>query len=57
VIDVKFSDSYLDLLPGEPPTLNIASDANLSALKQQMKVISITDAFSQEAAAPVKTEK
>lgn len=55
--DVKLSDNYLDLLPGEAVTLNISSESSLATLKQQMKVISLTDAFGTEAPIPVKAEK
>jgi beta-mannosidase len=55
--DVKVSDNYIDLLPGEPQTLSITGSASLSTLKQQMKVISLVDAFSPEAAASTKSEK
>ena len=55
--DVKLSDNYLDLLPGEAVTVDIDSTANLAALKQQMKVVSLVDAFAPEAAAAEKAAK
>lgn len=55
--DVKLSDNYLDLLPGEAVTLNISSKSSLATLKQQMKVISLTDAFGAEATTLAKAEK
>jgi beta-mannosidase len=55
--DVKLSDNYVDLLPGEPVVLDIASTSSLATLKPQMKVISLVDAFSPEATPAAKTEK
>ncbi len=46
--DVNLSDNYLDLLPGESVTLNLTTGASLATLKQHMKVISLSDAFSPE---------
>ena len=48
-LDVKLSDNYFDILPGE--TVEITADTKVSfdALKSQLKVMSLTDAF---AAAP-----
>lgn len=44
-LDVKVSENYFDLMPGE--TVEITADAAISpeALKTQLKVISLTDAF------------
>jgi beta-mannosidase len=44
-LDVEVSDNYFDLLPGETVEIAIKSGAALEALKAQMKVISLTDAF------------
>jgi len=55
--DVKLADNYFDLLPGETLSLSISSEASIATLKQQMKVISLTDAFGTEAVGPVKAEK
>lgn len=54
--DVTFSDNYLDLLPGEPVTVHVSSSAGLGALRSQMKVMSLVDAFprsSQQTAAAI----
>ncbi|MGA3262858.1 MAG: glycoside hydrolase family 2 protein, partial [Terracidiphilus sp.] len=45
-LDVKLSDNYFDLLPGETVEIAAASAATLDALKSQLKVISLTDAFA-----------
>jgi beta-mannosidase len=55
--DVKLSDNYIDLIPSEPVLLDIASKSSLTTLKQQMKVISLVDAFSPDGVPPAKTEK
>lgn len=43
--DAKFSDNYIDLLPGEPATIVVHSSANLGELKSSMKVTSLVDAI------------
>jgi len=43
--DVKFSDNYIDLLPGEPVQIEVTSKASLDQLRQAMKVVSLYDAF------------
>jgi beta-mannosidase len=45
-LDVKVSDNYFDLLPGETATVTVTGAVSLDALKAQMKVISLTDAFA-----------
>jgi beta-mannosidase len=45
-LDVKVSDNYFDLLPGETAEIAVRSAVSLDALKAQMKVISLTDAFA-----------
>jgi beta-mannosidase len=47
-LDVKLSDNYFDLLPGETVEITAASEATLDALKAQLKVISLTDAFASD---------
>ena len=49
-LDAKVSDNYFDLLPGETREISVSSAADLDALKAQLHVISLTDAF---ATAPV----
>jgi beta-mannosidase len=44
-LDVKVSDNYFDLLPGETAEITVKSAVSLDALNAQMKVISLTDAF------------
>jgi hypothetical protein len=43
---VKVSDNFFNLLPGETVEVTVTSSASFDALKAQMKVISITDAFA-----------
>jgi beta-mannosidase len=50
-LDVKVSDNYFNVLPGETVEVTVTSSAALDALKAQMKVISLTDAFAANAQA------
>jgi beta-mannosidase len=43
--DAKFSDNYIDLLPGEQATIVVHSPASLAELQSSMKVMSLVDAF------------
>ena len=54
-LDVKVSDNYFDLLPGETAEITVTSAASLDALKAQMKVISLTDAFAVDPQAAAVT--
>jgi beta-mannosidase len=45
-LDVKLSDNYFDILPGETVQIVATTAGTLDALKAQLKVISLTDAFS-----------
>jgi beta-mannosidase len=45
-LDVTVSDNYFDLLPGETAEITATSAVSLDALKAQLKVISLTDAFA-----------
>jgi beta-mannosidase len=45
-LDVKLSDNYFDLLPGETIEITANSKASLNDIKAQLKVISLTDAFA-----------
>jgi len=45
-LDVKLSDNYFDLLPGETVEITAASAVSLDALKAQLKVVSLVDAFA-----------
>jgi beta-mannosidase len=45
-LDVNISDNYFDLLPGETVEITATSATSLDALKSQLKVISLTDAFA-----------
>jgi beta-mannosidase len=54
-LDVKVSDNYFDILPGETIETTVTSAASLADIKAQMKVISLTDAFPVQAAPAVVT--
>lgn len=45
-LDAKFSDDYVDLLPGEPVEITITSPATLDQLKSNMKIMSLANAFA-----------
>ena len=47
-LDVKLSDNYFDLLPGETAEITATSAASLDALKAQLKAVSLTDAFATD---------
>jgi len=47
-LDVQVSDNYFDLLPGETAEIKATSTASIDALKAQLKVISLTDAFAAD---------
>ena len=44
-LDAKLSDNYFDILPGETVEIAVESQASLDALKAQLKVVSLADAF------------
>jgi beta-mannosidase len=46
-LDVKVSDNYFDILPGETVDVVVSGADSLEALKAQLKVVSLTDAFAQ----------
>ncbi len=50
-LDVKVSDNYFNVLPGETIEVAVTGSAAFDALKGQMKVISLTDAFAANAQA------
>ena len=43
--DATFSDNYMDVLPGEPVTINVKSAATLEELKGAMNVTTLTEAY------------
>jgi beta-mannosidase len=47
-LDVKVSENYFDVLPGETVEITATSAVPLDALKAQLKVISLTDAFNTD---------
>lgn len=49
-LEVQTSDNFIDLIPGEPATIRISSAAGFEALKKNLKVMSLADAFAPETA-------
>jgi beta-mannosidase len=47
-LDVKLSDNYFNLLPGETAEVSVTSAFSLDAIKSELKVISLTDAFATD---------
>ncbi len=45
-LDMQVSDNYFNLLPGETREITVKGTAALDAVKAQMRVISLTDAFT-----------
>jgi beta-mannosidase len=45
-IDVKISDNYFDILPGETTEITVTTPAALETLKTQLKVVSLSEAFA-----------
>ncbi len=45
-LDVKLSDNYFDILPSETTEIAATGKLSLDAVKSQLKVISLTDAFA-----------
>ena len=45
-LDLQLSDNYFDLLPNETVEITATGAATLDALKAQLKVVSLTDAFA-----------
>jgi beta-mannosidase len=52
-LDVKISDNYFDLLPGETVEIAATGPASLDAMNAQLRVISLTDAFADSGQAVV----
>jgi len=44
-LDAKFSDNYVDLLPGETMQIEVTSKASLDQLRRELKIVSLYDAF------------
>ncbi len=54
-LDVRLSDNYFDLLPGDTVEIQATSASSLADLKAQLKVISLVDAFAPEVQPPAAT--
>ena len=50
-LEAQVSDNYFDLMPGETREISVSSGASPDALKAQLRVISLTDAFAVSAPA------
>jgi beta-mannosidase len=48
-VDAEVSDNYFDLLPGQAVEIAIKTPASEAALRSELKVISLVDAFSPDA--------
>ncbi len=48
-LDMKVSDNYFNLLPGESREITVTGKSSLDDLKSQLRVISLTDAFAPDA--------
>jgi len=46
-LDVKVSDNYFDLLPGQPVEIGVTGAASADDLRKNMKVMSLVDAFGK----------
>jgi hypothetical protein len=44
-LDVTPSDDYFDLIPGQPVEIAVAGAASAEALRRELKVQSLVDAF------------
>jgi beta-mannosidase len=44
-LDVRMSDNYFDLLPGEPVSIRLSASSSLDELKSALKTMSLTEAF------------
>ena len=51
-LDATVSDNYFDLMPGETREIAVTSPAALDALKSDISVVSLTDAFKHDPSAP-----
>lgn len=53
-LDVKLSDNYFDLIPGQGSDVTVESTASLNELRANMKIISLSDAFAAPSASTAK---
>jgi beta-mannosidase len=44
-LDVRPSDNYVDLLPGETLTVTLKSSSSLNQLNKELRIVSLVDAF------------
>jgi len=51
-LDVRMSDNYFDLLPGEPVTITLDTSSTLDQLKGALTITSLTGAFQPAVTAP-----
>jgi beta-mannosidase len=48
-LDVRLSDNYIDLLPGEPVEIAVEGAAGLEELRANIRIVSLADAFGSPA--------
>ena len=48
-LDVKVSDNYFDVLPGDAVEVSVETKASIDEVKAQLHVMSLTDAFAADA--------
>jgi beta-mannosidase len=48
-LDVRMSDNFFDLLPGEPVAITLKTSSTLDQLKSALKITSLTEAFQPAA--------
>lgn len=51
-LDVKVSDNYFDLLPGEPREITLEGGATADQVAASLKVVSLVDAFASSGESP-----
>jgi beta-mannosidase len=56
-LDAEVSDNYFDILPGETREIAVKTAGTLDALRSQLRVISLTDAFAPVAPATVSAAR
>jgi beta-mannosidase len=57
-LEVKLSDNYIDLLPGETRLITVTGSASLGELQKNLTLVSLSDAFDDKAVAnPVAARK
>jgi beta-mannosidase len=50
-LDATYSDNYVNILPGQTVEIEVKSLGKLDQLRSALKIVSLTDAFTQTAPA------